>query len=104
MIVLLIVWEARNRTSMIRIKIRSRKEAVSVPGDTAESLHARIQIAERALYPKVIAQFAEASETLSGRGFELARVGSTPSPRAMRENSFRKWDGEIPGTGNASVD
>jgi phosphoribosylglycinamide formyltransferase 1 len=29
-------------------------------GDTAESLHARIQIAEHALYPKVIAQFCAA--------------------------------------------
>lgn len=39
--------------------IAQRKVAV-LPGDTAESLHARIQIAERALYPEVIAQFAEA--------------------------------------------
>jgi phosphoribosylglycinamide formyltransferase-1 len=28
-----------------------------LPGDTAESLHARIQSAEHALYPEVIAQF-----------------------------------------------
>ena len=39
--------------------IAQRKVAI-VPGDTAESLHARIQVAERALYPEVIAQFAEA--------------------------------------------
>jgi len=31
-----------------------------LPGDTPESLHARIQIAEHALYPEVIAQFCEA--------------------------------------------
>lgn len=39
--------------------IAQRKVAI-VPGDTPESLHERIQIAERALYPEVIAQFAEA--------------------------------------------
>ena len=31
-----------------------------LPNDTPESLHARIQIAERSLYPEVIAQFAAA--------------------------------------------
>ena len=31
-----------------------------LPGDTPESLHARIQIAERELYPEVIGQFAAA--------------------------------------------
>ena len=30
-----------------------------LPDDTPESLHARIQVAERALYPEVIAQFCE---------------------------------------------
>jgi phosphoribosylglycinamide formyltransferase-1 len=39
--------------------IAQRKVPV-MPGDTAESLHARIQISERALYPEVIARFAEA--------------------------------------------
>lgn len=39
--------------------IAQRKVPV-MPGDTAESLHARIQVAERALYPEVIARFAEA--------------------------------------------
>ena len=39
--------------------IAQRKVPV-LPGDTAESLHARIQIAERALYPEVIARFCEA--------------------------------------------
>jgi len=36
--------------------IAQRKVAV-LPNDTPESLHQRIQIAERALYPEVIAQF-----------------------------------------------
>jgi phosphoribosylglycinamide formyltransferase 1 len=39
--------------------IAQRKVPV-LPGDTPESLHARIQIAERALYPQVIARFCEA--------------------------------------------
>ena len=39
--------------------IAQRKVPV-MPGDTPESLHARIQVAERALYPEVIAQFCEA--------------------------------------------
>ncbi len=39
--------------------IAQRKVAV-LPGDTAEALHARIQIAERALYPEVIRQFCAA--------------------------------------------
>lgn len=39
--------------------IAQRKVPV-MPGDTVETLHARIQIAERALYPEVIAQFCEA--------------------------------------------
>jgi phosphoribosylglycinamide formyltransferase-1 len=38
--------------------IAQRKVSV-LPGDTPESLHARIQIAERALYPEVIARFCE---------------------------------------------
>ena len=38
--------------------IAQRKVAV-VPGETPESLHERIQIAERALYPEVIAKFYE---------------------------------------------
>ena len=38
--------------------IAQRKVAI-VPGDNAESLHARIQVAERALYPEVIAQFCQ---------------------------------------------
>ena len=39
--------------------IAQRKVAV-LPNDTPESLHARIQVAERSLYPEVIAQFAAA--------------------------------------------
>ena len=38
--------------------IAQRKVPV-MPGDTPETLHARIQVAERALYPEVIARFAE---------------------------------------------
>lgn len=37
--------------------IAQRKVAI-LPNDTSETLHARIQIAERELYPEVIAQFA----------------------------------------------
>ncbi|MCA1660026.1 MAG: phosphoribosylglycinamide formyltransferase [Verrucomicrobiaceae bacterium] len=39
--------------------IAQRKVPV-MPGDTPETLHARIQVAERALYPEVIARFSEA--------------------------------------------
>ncbi len=39
--------------------IAQRKVAV-LPGDTAEAPHARIQVAERALYPEVIRQFCAA--------------------------------------------
>lgn len=39
-------------------KIIARREVPVLPGDTAESLHARIQIAERELYPEVIARIA----------------------------------------------
>jgi phosphoribosylglycinamide formyltransferase-1 len=41
-------------------EIITQRKVPVLAGDTAESLHARIQIAERALYPEVIAQFAEA--------------------------------------------
>jgi phosphoribosylglycinamide formyltransferase-1 len=41
-------------------EIIAQRKVPVLPSDTAESLHARIQIAERALYPEVIAQFAEA--------------------------------------------
>jgi phosphoribosylglycinamide formyltransferase-1 len=40
-------------------EILAQRKVPVVPGDTAESLHARIQIAEHALYPEVIAQFCE---------------------------------------------
>jgi phosphoribosylglycinamide formyltransferase-1 len=39
-------------------EIIAQRKVPIVAGDTAESLHARIQIAERALYPEVIARFA----------------------------------------------
>ena len=41
-------------------EIIAQRRVPVLPGDTAESLHARIQIAEHALYPEVIAQFCEA--------------------------------------------
>jgi len=41
-------------------EIIAQRKVPVVPGDTPESLHARIQIAERALYPEVIARFCDA--------------------------------------------
>ena len=40
-------------------EIIAQQKVPVIPGDTPESLHARIQVAERALYPEVIAKFAE---------------------------------------------
>src|SRR4029453_11334483 len=40
-------------------EIIAQREVAILPGDTPESLHARIQIAERELYPAVIADFCE---------------------------------------------
>ena len=40
-------------------QIISRREVGILPHDTPESLHARIQIAERELYPAAIAEFCE---------------------------------------------
>jgi phosphoribosylglycinamide formyltransferase 1 len=40
-------------------EIIAQREVPVLPDDTAETLHARIQIAEHQLYPEVIAQFAE---------------------------------------------
>ncbi|MEO6785334.1 MAG: phosphoribosylglycinamide formyltransferase [Chthoniobacteraceae bacterium] len=39
-------------------EIIARSEVPVLPGDTAETLHARIQVAEHQLYPTVIAQLA----------------------------------------------
>lgn len=39
--------------------IIAQREVAILPNDTAETVHARIQIAERELYPKVIAQLCE---------------------------------------------
>jgi phosphoribosylglycinamide formyltransferase-1 len=39
-------------------EIISQIEVPILPGDTAETLHARIQVAEHQLYPEVIAQLA----------------------------------------------
>ena len=41
-------------------EIIAQRKVPVLPGDTAESLHARIQVAERALYPEVIARFCAA--------------------------------------------
>jgi phosphoribosylglycinamide formyltransferase-1 len=38
-----------------------------LPGDTAESLHARIQVVERALYPMVVAALARGEIRVAGR-------------------------------------
>ena len=40
-------------------EIIAQRKVPVLPDDTAESLHARIQTAERALYPEVIAQFCD---------------------------------------------
>ena len=49
-------------------QILAQKEARILPNDTAESLHARIQVLEHELYPAVIAEFckkyAEASQQI----------------------------------------
>ena len=39
-------------------EIIAQSEVPIMPGDTAGSLHARIQVAEHELYPRVIAQLA----------------------------------------------
>jgi len=41
-------------------EIIAQRKVPVLPGDTPESLHARIQGAERALYPEIIARFYEA--------------------------------------------
>jgi len=40
-------------------EIIAQRKVLVLPGDTPESLHARIQVAERTLYPEVIARFCE---------------------------------------------
>jgi phosphoribosylglycinamide formyltransferase-1 len=40
-------------------EIIAQRKVLVLPGDTPESLHVRIQVAERALYPEVIARFCE---------------------------------------------
>jgi phosphoribosylglycinamide formyltransferase-1 len=47
-------------------QIISRREVAILPHDTPESLHARIQIAERELYPAAIAEFCEKYAASSG--------------------------------------
>lgn len=40
-------------------EIIAQRKVLVLQGDTPETLHARIQVAERALYPEVIAKFSE---------------------------------------------
>jgi phosphoribosylglycinamide formyltransferase-1 len=44
-------------------EIIAQRQVPILPGDTPESLHARIQIAERELYPAVIAEFSKRFQT-----------------------------------------
>jgi phosphoribosylglycinamide formyltransferase 1 len=46
-------------------KVIAQREVRILPDDTAESVHARIQIAERELYPAVIAEFCKKYQTTS---------------------------------------
>ena len=45
-------------------EIVAQREVPILPNDTPDSLHARIQVAERQLYPQVIAQFCEKRQGL----------------------------------------
>jgi phosphoribosylglycinamide formyltransferase-1 len=47
-------------------EIIAQREVPVLPGDTTDTLHARIQIAERELYPAVIAEFCEKYQTAGG--------------------------------------
>jgi phosphoribosylglycinamide formyltransferase-1 len=47
-------------------KIIAQREVRILPEDTPESLHARIQIAERELYPAVIAEFCKRHQATAG--------------------------------------
>jgi len=40
-------------------KILGQSRVLVLPGDTAESLHARIQVAEHELYPRIVREFAQ---------------------------------------------
>jgi phosphoribosylglycinamide formyltransferase-1 len=40
-------------------KILGQSRVPVLPGDTAESLHARIQVAEHELYPRIVREFAK---------------------------------------------
>jgi phosphoribosylglycinamide formyltransferase-1 len=57
--------------------ILARRTVPILPGDTPESLHARIQIAEHALYPAVIA--------------EIAAKRAIPSPPTPRPSGPSRW-------------
>ncbi len=47
-------------------QILAQREVAVLPNDTSETLHARIQVAERELYPEVIGRFCEAALRSSG--------------------------------------
>ena len=49
-----------------RGEILAQREVPILPNDTPESLHARIQLAERELYPEVIARFCTGSDLSLG--------------------------------------
>ena len=48
-------------------EIIAQRAVPVLPGDTAETLHARIQVAEHALYPEVLAGFARAESVGAAR-------------------------------------
>jgi phosphoribosylglycinamide formyltransferase-1 len=54
-------------------KILAQKEVTIFPNDTAESLHARIQVLEHELYPAVIAEFCEKYGESSQAGRRVTR-------------------------------
>jgi phosphoribosylglycinamide formyltransferase-1 len=47
--------------------IIAQVEVPVLPGDTVESLHSRIQIAEHSLYPVVVEAFVQGRLTVDGR-------------------------------------
>src|SRR6201984_1611391 len=58
-------------------QILAQKEVRILPNDTAESLHARIQVLEHGLYPAVIAEFCERYDEAS------QQVGGSPDKQVL---------------------
>jgi phosphoribosylglycinamide formyltransferase-1 len=52
-------------------QIVAQREVRILPNDTAESIHARIQVIEHELYPAVIAEFCKRYDEASRRGESL---------------------------------